>query len=113
MKLNEIHGAFSEADYLVRQAQEKAVTGEHAAAINYLKQAIAVNPRYTEAYTLLGNCQDCLGRDEDAIASYNQALALDPCHADAWFNKGMILKKMGQSKEASQCIEKSIDLYCR
>jgi tetratricopeptide (TPR) repeat protein len=90
-----------------------AMTGDHTTAINYLKQAITANPHYAEAYTLLGNCQDCLGRNEEAVASYNQALALDPCHADAWFNKGMSLKKMGQTREASQCIEKSIDLYCR
>ncbi len=113
MKLNEIHGTFSEAEYLIRQAREKAMGGDHATAINYLKQAIASNPRYAEAYTLLGDCQDCIGKNEDAIASYNQALAIDPCHADAWFNKGMSLKKIGQSKEGSQCIERSIDLYCR
>ena len=113
MKLNGIHGTFSEAEYLVRQAREMAMAGDHNTAINYLKQAITAYPHYAEAYTLLGNCQDCLGRNEEAVASYNQALALDPCHADAWFNKGMSLKKMGQTKEASQCIEKSIDLYCR
>ncbi len=113
MKLNEIHGAFSEAEYLTRQAREKAIGGDHATAINYLKQAIASNPRYAEAYTLLGDCQDCTGQNEEAIASYNQALDIDPCHADAWFNKGMSLKKIGKSKEGSQCIERSIDLYCR
>jgi tetratricopeptide (TPR) repeat protein len=113
MKLDGIHGTFSEAEYLVRQAREMAMSGDHNSAINYLKKAITANPQYSEAYTLLGNCQDCLGQDEDAVASYNQALAIDPCHADAWFNKGISLKKMGQTKEASQCIEKSIDLYCR
>jgi tetratricopeptide (TPR) repeat protein len=113
MKLNGIQGTFSEAEYLVRQAREMAMAGEHNTAINYLKQAITANPQYAEAYSLLGNCQDCLGRNEEAVASYNQVLALDPCHADAWFNKGMSLKKMGQTREASQCIEKSIDLYCR
>ena len=113
MKLSGIHGSLSDTEYLVRQAREMAMAGDHATAINYLKQAITTNPRYAEAYALLGNCQDCLGQNDDAVTSYNQALAIDPCHADAWFNKGMSLKKMGQSKEASQCIEKSIDLYCR
>jgi tetratricopeptide (TPR) repeat protein len=113
MKLNGIRGTLPEGEYLVRQAREMAMAGDHTTAINYLKQAITANPQYAEAYALLGNCQDCLDKNEEAVASYNQALALDPCHADAWFNKGMILKKMGQTKEASQCIEKSIDLYCR
>jgi tetratricopeptide (TPR) repeat protein len=112
MKLNGMTGTLMEPDYLVRQAQEKAMAGDHITAVNYLKKAIEVNPRYTEAYTLLGNCQDCLGQNEEAIASYNKALQIDPGHADAWFNKGMVLKKTGQIKESVQCIEKSIDLYC-
>ena len=112
MKLNVMSGTIMEADYLVRQAREKAMAGDHINAVNYLKNAIAANPRYTEAYTLLGNCQDCLGQNEEAIASYDKALQIDPGHAEAWFNKGMSLKKTGQIKESLQCIEKSIDLYC-
>jgi len=112
MELHAFHNAVTEAEYLVRQAQEKAMTGDHSAAVNYLKKAIDKNPRYAEAYTLLGNCQDCLDKHADAISSYDKALQIDPGHAEAWFNKGMSLKKIGQTKEASQCIEKSIDLFC-
>ena len=107
-----VRSVLGEAEYLVRQAQERAMTGDHAAAVNFLMTAIDKQPRYTEAYTLLGNCQDCLDKKDDAITSYNKALQIDPSHAEAWFNKGMILKKLGQTKEATQCIEKSIDLYC-
>jgi len=112
MKFNAMTGMFLEPEYLVRQAQEMAMAGDHRTAENYLKKAIEANPRYTQAYTLLGNCQDCLDKKEDAIASYDKALQIDPNYADAWFNKGMILKKMGQTQEAMRCIEKSIDLYC-
>jgi Tfp pilus assembly protein PilF len=112
MKLNGMAGTLMEPDYLVRQAREKVMAGDHHTAVKYLKKAIEANPRYTEAYTLLGNCQDCLGQNEEAIASYNKALQIDPSQADAWFNKGMSLKKTGQTKESMQCIEKSIDLYC-
>ena len=107
-----VRSVLGEAEYLVRQAQERAMAGDHAAAVNFLMLAIDKQPRYTEAYTLLGNCQDCLDKKDDAITSYNKALQIDPSHAEAWFNKGMILKKLGQTKEATQCIEKSIDLYC-
>jgi Tfp pilus assembly protein PilF len=112
MKLNEMAGAVMDPDYLVKEAREKAMAGDHTTAVNYLKKAIEANPRYTEAYTLLANCQDCLGQNKEAIASYDKALQIDPGHADAWFNKGMVLKKTGQSKESMECIEKSIDLYC-
>jgi tetratricopeptide (TPR) repeat protein len=112
MDLVGIQNAEHEADYLIRRAQENAMVGDHSQAIDLLKKAIDKYPRYAEAYVLLGNCQDCLGKSEDALTSYDRALQIDAGHAEAWFNKGMILKKMGQTGEATKCIEKSIDLYC-
>jgi tetratricopeptide (TPR) repeat protein len=112
MELHNVQSTIKEAEYLLHHAQEKAMAGDHTTAVNYLKKAIDVYPRYAEAYILLGNCQDCINQTQDAITSYEKALQIDPSHADAWFNKGMSLKKIGQTKEATQCIEKSINLYC-
>jgi tetratricopeptide (TPR) repeat protein len=107
-----IVNTFREAEYFVRQAREQAMAGDHTAAVQSLEKAIDTYPAYTEAYALLGNCQECINRLDDAVAAYDKALQLDPGHADAWFNKGMLLKKRGMNQEAAQCIEKSMDLYC-
>ena len=107
-----IVSTFREAEYLVRKAQEQAMAGDHTAAVQSLKKAIGTYPAYTEAYALLGNCQECIDRLDDAVASYDKALLLDPGNAEAWFNKGMLLKKRGMNRESAQCIEKSMDLYC-
>ena len=104
-------GPLCEAKQCVRLAQEKAMKGDHSSAIKYLHKAVNKYPNYAEAYALLGNCQDCLDKFEDAIISYNTALHLDPDNAETWFNKGMILKKNGQADAAAQCIKKSIDLF--
>jgi tetratricopeptide (TPR) repeat protein len=101
----------TESEYLVRQAQEKAMTGDHFLAVKYLKDAIELHPRNANAHTMLGNCQDCLDKLEDAIASYDTALRIDPDNAEAWFNKGMTLKKQGQITESTKCVEKCISLY--
>ncbi len=101
MEAHGIHSNVSEAEYLVRQAQEKAMKVIILQQINYLKMAIEKYPRYAEAYTLLGNCQDCLDKNEDAIASYDKALQIDPGHAEAWFNKGMSLKKLGKNQRSN------------
>ena len=111
MELRGMHSSLMEAEYLVRQAQEYGMTGDHTSATEYLKKAIDMYPKYAEAYTALGNCQDCQDKLEDAIVSYNKALQIDPSSADAWFNKGISLKKKGQIEEARQCIATSIDLY--
>jgi tetratricopeptide (TPR) repeat protein len=107
-----ISGAKKESDYLVSQAQEKAMSGDHFIAVKYLKEAIEKYPRNANAHTLMGNCQDCLDKLDDAIAAYDTALELDPDNAEVWFNKGMTLKKKGLITESTQCIEKCIDLYC-
>jgi tetratricopeptide (TPR) repeat protein len=107
-----IQTAQKESDYLVRQAQEKAMAGDHFTAVKYLKEAIEKYPRNANAHMLLGNCQDCMDKVDDAIASYDKALQMDPDNAEAWFNKGMTLKKKGQITESTQCIEKCINLYC-
>ena len=107
-----IQTAQKESDYLVRQAQEKAMAGDHFTAVKYLKEAIEKYPRNANAHMLLGNCQDCMDKVDEAIASYDKALQMDPDNAETWFNKGMTLKKKGQITESTECIEKCINLYC-
>jgi hypothetical protein len=40
------------------------------------------------------------------------ALKLDPELSEAWFNKGLTLKKMGRESEGIACINKGIDFAC-
>ena len=103
---------FNRAEHLIRQAQEESMRGDHAAAVERLRKAVDMEPQHPEAFALMGDCCDYLGQHEQAIASYDQAIRIDPYHADAWFNKGMSLKSVGRDAEATQCIAKSIELYC-
>jgi len=59
-----------------------------------------------------GDLRDSEGQYEKALAAYDSALRIDPSDADAWFDKGMTLKKMGNHAEATTCIETAINLYC-
>jgi tetratricopeptide (TPR) repeat protein len=101
----------AEAEYLYDQARELSNKGNPKDALRYLREAITIDPHFSDAYCEMGNCQDFLGHNEESLSAYSQAIELDPTHADAWFNKGMALKKMGRLDEASQCIEKAIALY--
>ena len=105
-------GVPSRADYMIRQAQEKSFGGDHMTAVELMMKVVDMEPQYPEAFALMGDCYDYLGQHEQAIANYDRALTIDPYHADAWFNKGMSLQSVGRSTEATQCIEKSIELYC-
>jgi tetratricopeptide (TPR) repeat protein len=58
-----------------------------------------------------GDIRDSQGRYEEAIDSYDKVLQIDPDDADAWFNKGITLKKMGKHSEGTRSIERAINLY--
>ena len=60
-----------------------------------------------------GNLRDGQGMFEKAIASYDIALAIDPEDADALFDKGLTLKKMGRHSEGNKLIDEAIHLYMR
>ena len=51
-----------------------------------------------------------LGRQEEAIAGYAQALALDPSFASVHASRGALLFAAGRSREASSHFERSIAL---
>ena len=58
-----------------------------------------------------GDLRDSQGLFQKAIAAYDHALAIDPEDADAWYNKGETLFKMGKTKEAVGCFEIATRLY--
>jgi tetratricopeptide (TPR) repeat protein len=60
-----------------------------------------------------GNLRDSQGMYEKAIAAYDIALGIDPEDADALFDKGITLKKMGNHAEGSKYIEQAVSLYMR
>ncbi len=60
-----------------------------------------------------GNLRDNQGMYEKAIAAYDIALGIDPEDADALFDKGITLKKMGNHAEGAKLIEQAVYLYMR
>jgi tetratricopeptide (TPR) repeat protein len=100
------------ADYLLRQAREQISSGNYPEAIISLHQAISCCPDAPDAYVDLGMCHEYLEQDAEACAWYDQAIALDPYHANAWFSRGMVLKRSGQEHEGLRSIQRAIELYC-
>ncbi len=51
---------------------------------------------YADAYNNRGVVLDKLGRYEEALESYDQAIKLNPNHAKAYHNKSIALGKLGR-----------------
>ena len=62
--------------------------GQYAAAEEWIGKAIAAKDTVALYYSNLGNALQAQGRLEDAVAQYQQALAVDPNHAVACHNLG-------------------------
>src|SRR4029077_533685 len=67
-------------------------TGQHAAAVELISKAVALNGRIPELHSNLGNAFMDLGRSTEAEASYRRALALKPDYAAAHNNLGNVLQ---------------------
>ncbi|MDY0386708.1 MAG: tetratricopeptide repeat protein [Methanolobus sp.] len=47
---------------------------------------------------------------EKQIEYYSKSLDIDPYNAEAWFNKGKCLEKLGQFEEAKKCLDLAVEI---
>jgi tetratricopeptide (TPR) repeat protein len=62
-------------------------------------------------YVEQGNMLDSQGLYKKAIAAYDSALAIDPGDADALYDKGQTLVKLGMIPEAMKCFDTASAMY--
>ena len=79
-------------------------------AIIAFKDAIKIDPNYTDAHNNLGNVYLAMGRKEEAEESYRKALAIDPKMTFALLNLGKTFEAQGKIDQAIAIIEKSLAL---
>jgi protein O-GlcNAc transferase len=76
-------------------------TGRHAEAAVYLKRAISTQPDAAILHLHLGLAlRGLAGRDEEAIAAFGRAAALEPALPEAHHQRGNVLKRLGRCDEA-------------
>ena len=51
-----------------------------------------------------------LGRKEEAILCYDEALKIGPKDAHAWVNKGKALSELGRYQEAIVCYDRALEI---
>ena len=81
--------------------------GRLAVAAECFEQALARKPA-ARTWFHLGNVQSDQGQPEAAIASYRQALALQPDHAEAANNLGNVLRDKGETVAAMDAYRQAL-----
>jgi putative PEP-CTERM system TPR-repeat lipoprotein len=66
------------------------VDGELAQAIDYAARALASEPRNTDAWLFQGDLQRAQDRPEQALASYDKVLEINPAHRSAHVEKAYL-----------------------
>jgi tetratricopeptide (TPR) repeat protein len=89
-----------EANHLVDQAEERAMKNDFPGALDLLQQAIAKDPSFSPAYSLLAKLNYSAGNIEKASEAIGQALALTPYVPDFLYVQGKIFEREGKLNEA-------------
>ncbi len=76
-------------------AKAKYEKGDLEGAIADLDRAIAINPKYGDAYTWRGAAKGARGDVEGAIADFERAIAINPKDDAAYYNHGFAKQSKG------------------
>jgi predicted O-linked N-acetylglucosamine transferase (SPINDLY family) len=84
--------------------------GQHQYALEYIRQAVALDPNEPVFCSNLGLVHQSQNQLEEAAACYRRALALSPGYAEAHNNLGSVLRAQGRLDEAVLCFQEALRL---
>lgn len=84
--------------------------GDPEKAEALLREAIALQPVFPDAYANLGNALRMRGAENEALAAYEQAIAQKPEHLNALFALGTLHQQRGESVKALMPLQKALGL---
>jgi len=84
--------------------------GDAKAALDFAKQAIAIEPKEGHFYALLGDVSLFNKQAEQANVQYNKAIQLNPDFFYYYLQRGQAKLALNQMPEAQQDLEKSVGL---
>jgi len=93
---------------LLTRATEAYNGGKFSEAKLLCREIIKAKPDFFKALHLLAMVQTRLGRLNDALASYERALAIRPMDAEALNNSGLVLQKMKRFDEALASYDRAL-----
>jgi tetratricopeptide (TPR) repeat protein len=87
----------------------------HVLPIDIIESVINIpsylNEKKAELFTYyIARAYSALDRHVEAIRSYEEAIRIKPDFAEAWYNKGISLRTLGEQKGADQCFAKAREL---
>ncbi len=88
----------------------KSERDEKGQAIDFLTQALKINPRHFEAHYNLANVYSDIGNLKLAQAHYEVAIEIEPEYPNSYYNLGLVLISQKNYNKAIEVINKYIEL---
>lgn len=84
--------------------------GDYAKALDFIEKSLLILPNTDIEYVNKGNTLHGLYRNEEALANYKQAIALNDQSESAYYGAGMVLYEQGDYEEALAQFKKYLNL---
>ena len=101
------------AESWVNKARALVVDGKHTdpnKAIEYLNNAIKLEPGYARAYIGRGSAYADLGQHQRAIEDYNEAIRLKPDDCKVYYKRGLAYADLGKHQQAIENYDQGLRL---
>jgi len=96
------------AGSLVNLGAALAERGDYRGAIEALREALTLDPKFAKAHYNLGIALEHVGDDHEAMPHYRLALDSDPEYAEAHFNLGHASLRQGRLAEAERHFREAV-----
>jgi tetratricopeptide (TPR) repeat protein len=110
----EAQGRLDEAvEYYSHTGTKLAMKGQAHEALKFLSKAVELRPESSANHNALGNAYMILEWLDQALEEYDKAVVLDSANAEAVYNTGMILERLGRVDEAEIHFRRFVEIAPR
>lgn len=99
------------ADLLLEWAKKATDEKRTAAALDFLDQAIALNPEFVGAWNQRATLHYTMGNYKKSVSDINKVLELEPRHFGALAGLAAILSERGSQEAALKAWERYVEIY--
>ena len=92
-------------EQLITRGKESYAHREYAAALADLREVVSRKPQFADVHHLIGLCLSLVGRPEEAVGAFDEALAINPRYVEAHVNRAITLQEIGRYDDARHSFE--------
>ena len=96
------HSLNPEAQRLLEQGRQAMMNGDPRSATSFLERAVALDPKWSDAWVMLGAVRIAQGQNDSGIDAFHRAVSLDPSNVRTYKVLGFSLMSIHRDAQAMQ-----------